>query len=131
MAFFPKYVEGEKMRTSRAGDITGVWELTVDRLPPGGRVSISFLSSNASEGTNYINLASVPLWSLAPNPEATPDTNELRFSLEGEYQYRSESKPGRQHFLVPITFDADQRVLSSLPIQADNAHWRTVTLIFQ
>lgn len=131
MAFFPKYAKGEKGTTSRAGDITGVWELTVDRLPPGGHVSISFLSSNATEGTNFIDLASVPLWSIPPNPQTTPDTNELRYSFEGEYQYRAESKPGRQHFLVPITFDANQRVLSSLPIQADNGHWRTVTLVFQ
>ena len=131
MAFFPKHARGEKGGTSRVGDITGIWELTIDRLPPGGHVSLCFLSSNAAEATNYMELATVPLWSLPPNPQATPDTNELRFSLEGEYQYRAEGKPGRQHFLVPIKFDADQRVVSSLPIQPDIGNWHTVTLNFQ
>jgi hypothetical protein len=131
MAFFPKYAKGEKMSLSRAGDLTGVWELTIDRLPPSSHASISFLTSNGPEGTNYLELASVPLWSIAPNPQTTPDTNELRFSLEGEYQYPAEGKPGKQHFLVPIKLDADQRVLTSLPIQADNGQWHTVTLLFQ
>jgi hypothetical protein len=60
-----------------------------------------------------------------------PDTNELRFHFEGEYQYRAEGRMGRQHFLVPINFDLEQRVLSSLPVQAENGHWHTVTLVFQ
>jgi hypothetical protein len=131
MAFFPKYAKGEIGAISRAGDITGVWELTINRLPPGGQISVSFLSSNAAEGTNYIEMSSVPLWSTAPKPQTTPDTNELRYSLEGDYQYPAEGKPGKQHFLVPITFDFGRRVLSSFPIQADNGHWRTVTLVFQ
>src|SRR5262249_41809661 len=63
MAFFPKYAKGEKGTFSRLGDITGVWELTVNTLPPGGHVSLTFLSSNAAEGTNYIELANIPLWS--------------------------------------------------------------------
>jgi hypothetical protein len=131
MAFFPKYATGEKMAVSRAGDISGVWELTINTLPPSGQVSLLFLSSNAAEGTNFIEMARVPLWSIPPNPQTVPDTNELRYSFEGEYQYRAEGKPGKQHFLVPITFDANERVLSSLPTQADNGHWRTVTLVFQ
>jgi hypothetical protein len=32
---------------------------------------------------------------------------------------------------VPIKFDADQRVVSSLPIQPDIGNWHTVTLNFQ
>lgn len=92
MAFFPRYAKGQKGATSRLGDITGVWELTIDRLPPNGHASIFFLTSNGPEGTNYLDLAS-PLWSSEPNPQKTPDTNELRFSLEGEYQYPTEEKP--------------------------------------
>jgi hypothetical protein len=108
-----------------------VWELTIDRLSPHGHVSISFLTSNSREGTNYIALASVPLWSLGPNPQSTADTNELRYSFEGEYQYQAGGQPGKQHFLVPIKFDAEQRVISSFPIQADNGNWHTVWLMFQ
>ena len=131
MAYFPKFATGEKGATSRAGDITGVWELTIDKLPPGSHASISFFSSNGPEATNYIELATVPLWSSPPNPQTTPDTNELRWSLEGEYQYPTQGKPGKQHFLVPINFDAAQRVISSMPVQADNTNWHTVTLMFQ
>lgn len=131
MAFFPKHARGEKMATSRTGDSTGIWELTIDKLPPNGHTSISFLTSNGPEGTNYFALATVPLWSVPPNPQTIPDTNELRFSLEGEYQYQAEARPGKQHFLVPIQYDADQRTLLSLPTQAENQPWKTVTLLFQ
>lgn len=130
MAFFPKYANGEKATLSRAGDFTGVWELTIDKLPPRGHVAICFLTSDGPEGTNYLELANSS-WSLPPTRPYTPETNELRFSLEGEYQYPAQGKPGKQHFLVPIRLDADQRALTSLPIQEDNGQWRTVTLVFQ
>jgi len=130
MAFFPKYAKGERLALSRAGDLTGVWELTFDKLPPRSHVSICFLTSSGREGTNYLELATSS-WSLPPTRRYTPETNELRFFLEGEYQYPADGKPGKQHFLVPIAFDTEQRVLTSLPIQADNGQWCTVTLVFQ
>jgi hypothetical protein len=131
MAFFPRYANGELGELSRGGDITGVWELTIDRLPPGGNVSLSFLSSDAREATNYIRFAATPLWSSHPNPQTIPDTNELRYSFEGDYLYPSEGTSGRQHFLVPLHFNDRERFISSLPIQRENSPWHTVILEFQ
>lgn len=131
MSFFPKYARGEKLALSRAGDITGIWELTFERLPPNGLISILFVTSNAAEGSNYIDLASVPLWSVPPHPDSSPDTNELRYSFEGEYQFRSGGKLGKQHFLVPLEFNADSRVVASLAVQPDIGRWHPITLVFQ
>ena len=131
MAFFPRFAKGEIGTFSRAGDLTGVWELNISRLPPGGYVSLSFLSSNDREGTNYIAMASVPLWSLSPNPQRAPNTNELRYSFEGEYGYAEGAKMQKQHFLVPIIYDDAARLSYSLPIQKDCGKWHPVTLVFQ
>jgi hypothetical protein len=132
MCFFPRYAKGEKMALSMLGDITGVWELEIDTLSAGGgHVSLTFFTSTAREGTNYLNLASVPLWQSPPNPQVVPDTNELRFSLEGEYQYQANFKPGKQHFLVPIMFDSAERNCSSLKIQPEIGSWHPVMLVFQ
>jgi hypothetical protein len=58
-------------------------------------------------------------------------TNELRFSFEGLYQYQAAGKPANQHFLVPITFDAKSRKLSSLAIQPNDGKWKRVMIEFQ
>jgi hypothetical protein len=52
--FFP---EGNKAQLSgyfANVDRTGVWELTIDRLPPNGIASLMFLTSNEDAATNYI-----------------------------------------------------------------------------
>lgn len=36
------------------GEKTGIWELTADKLPPHGVVSLLFLTSNDDNETNYI-----------------------------------------------------------------------------
>lgn len=52
--FFP---EGNKAQLSgyyANVEKTGVWELTIDKLPPGGVASVMFLTSNEDEATNYV-----------------------------------------------------------------------------
>ena len=42
---------------SDGGDRTGIWQLTINKLPSHGMVSISFLTDNEGDSTNYIALA--------------------------------------------------------------------------
>jgi hypothetical protein len=42
---------------SEGGDLTGVWQLTIDKLPPKSVALISFLTMNDGDATNYIALA--------------------------------------------------------------------------
>jgi hypothetical protein len=42
---------------SRFGEKTGVWELTIDRLPPRAAASVTFLTFDEHDATNYISLA--------------------------------------------------------------------------
>jgi hypothetical protein len=122
---------GQKGTLSKAGDITGIWELTFDKLPPGGQVSLVFLTSNGSNSTTYLELASIPLWQSPPNPRTNPVTNELRFSLEGEYLLPAEAQNSKQSFLAPIVYDASSRKISSFLVQPNVGNWQPVTLTFQ
>ncbi len=128
--FVPSEKRGQQTQFSGAGDVTGIWELTADKLPPGGYVSFLFITDDSPNSTNYIKFASTPLWQSLPNPQTEADTNELRFSLEGEYQFKLPSKSEKQRFLVPIRYDAEQRKFSSLGIQADFGNWHPVLLEF-
>ena len=114
-----------------SGITTGVWELQIDKLPPGGYVMIRFITSKSSDYKNYLSLANTPLWQEPPHPSTIPDTNELRFYFEGQYQFQSEIRPGTQHFFVPLMIEANSRNMSSLPVQSDVSHWHPVTLQFQ
>jgi len=129
--FYPGQARGQLGTISRAGDFTGVWELTIDKLPPRGIVDILFLTSVAARGSNYAGFASVPLWASPPDPKSDPDTNELRFFFEGEYRCQVDGKPVMQNFFVPIQFDSSQRRFSSLAIQPGTSHWHPVSLVFQ
>lgn len=157
-SFFPDGFQGQLFGFSREGGITGVWELTIDKLPPLGAVSILLLTSCEAQATNYIALAATKFLTNGATISTTtqgttnseviihnvtvafiPDSNsrwqdptiELRFSLEGTYQYQAEGKPGTQRFLVPIVFDGDQRRLSSLAIQRDEGKWQRIMIEYQ
>jgi hypothetical protein len=58
-------------------------------------------------------------------------TNELRFMVEGTYQYREANRLDDQFFLVPLMFDATNRSISSLPIQRETGKWRVVMMEYQ
>jgi hypothetical protein len=128
--FFPKGPRWRK-QAFMTGITTGIWELQIDKMPPGGYVLIRFITSKAIEFTNYITFVNEPVYAGFTNasPQVT-DPNELRFSFEGQYQFQSEIKPGTQHFFVPLVFDPTNRSLSSLPIQADVGSWHPVFFRF-
>jgi hypothetical protein len=126
--FLPKGGRGQQTQHSGAGEVTGIWEFQLDRLPREAKVSLQFLTSAAPIATNYIQFASTPLWSSPPNPSATPDTNELRFSFEGEYSLAGDTQARREHFLTPLLFQERSRTLSSLTVQRDLGHWHPVVL---
>lgn len=128
--FIPPTHRGQQMQLSGAGDVTGIWELTVDKLPPGGYVSFLFTTDDSPNCTNYIKFATTPLWQSPPNPQTLADTNELRFSLEGQFQFMQANKLETQHFLVPIEYDADQRGMSSLGVRDNLVDWHPVLLEF-
>jgi hypothetical protein len=48
---------GQLTGFSDGGDMTGVWKLIIDKLPAYGVVSLSFLTDNEDDSTNYIALA--------------------------------------------------------------------------
>jgi hypothetical protein len=140
---FPQYVQScffpqghRAVRASfMAGITTGIWELQIDKIPPGGYVLVRFLTSNSKTFTKYLEFANAPIWpfptNAAPAKPDIADTNAVRFSLEGQYQFQSEIKPGTQHFFMPLQFDQATRGLSSLPVQADFGHWLPVLLRFE
>jgi hypothetical protein len=119
---------GQQVVFSGSGEFTGIWELTIDKLPPSGYASVLFFTSDSDAMTNFTKFAETPLWASPPNPSTIADTNELRFSLEGEYQFQALSKPQKQYFLVPISFDAKSRAISSMEIQTNIGHWHPVIL---
>jgi hypothetical protein len=151
-------------RISDASDLTGVWELLIDKLPPYHGVTLSFLTTDNGDATNYISLvnyefktngATIMLTTqgttngstmlhdmtiamivqtnkiIKPNEDWHLGTNELRFSLDGWYEYTAAGKLKKQHFLAPFIFDAKNRTVSSLPVQADVGKWRLVMIEYQ
>jgi hypothetical protein len=66
--------------------------------------------------TNYIEFAQTDFSLQPPNPSKSSDTNELNFSVEGEYQYQAINKPETQYLLVPIFFDKTARNFYSTEI---------------
>jgi hypothetical protein len=131
ICFFPKDVRGQLGGLSREGDLTGIWELTVDKLPPGGLLSLLFITSAAPEAINYMALANTALWQSPPHPSPTPDTNELRHFFEGEYQYNTSQKPAKRYFFVPIMYNTVERKFHSRAAQAEVGAWHPVNLVYQ
>jgi hypothetical protein len=155
---FSAGAQGEIFKLSRDGDLTGVWELRIDRLPRHAVVSILFLTSNGPSATNYLHLVSTEFVTNGAQITATAQqttngtvlihdlsftatlnnntnyhfgTNALKFSVEGRFQYQEKEKAVDQWFLVPLTFDVKQRRISSLPIQTSDDHWRRIIVEFQ
>jgi hypothetical protein len=58
-------------------------------------------------------------------------TNELRFSLDGWYEFTAAGKLQNLHFLVPLIFDSEKRSISSLPAQDGIGKWRLVMIEYQ
>lgn len=162
--FFPAGNRAQLSGFCEGGSSTGVWELTIDRLPPRSVASMMFLTTNEGEATNYIAFVKTAFtndgatistaaqgttngsviihsFTLAfivhtnktinPNEDWRLGTNELRFSLEGLFQYAADGKPGTQHFLLPIALDEPSRRLSCLPVQPNDGKWKRVMIEFQ
>jgi hypothetical protein len=127
--FYPPPKRQIKMEYSGAGDVTGVWELAVDSIPPRSALEIKFLTSSATNAQNYLRFANEPFWkSYAKQVNQMPmeDTNELNFYFEGEYQYPADGKPGRQQFFVPLVFAEAERKISSLATHTNSGQWNVV-----
>jgi hypothetical protein len=158
VGFFPSGAQGELFKSSKEGDLTGVWELTVDKLPRKRSVSVLFLTYNGTNATNYLELVNTEFKTngaqitaaiqgttsgaviihnlsftatLNNNRDYHFGTNALRFSVEGQFQYQFEGKPRDQHFLVPISFESMERRISSKGIQTGDGHWRRIIVEFQ
>jgi hypothetical protein len=116
---------------SGAGDITGIWELGFDSIPPRSTLQLDFLTSSATNAQNYIQFAAETFWQWSAkmsNQLPVEDPTELRFYFEGEYQFPAEGKPGRQTFLMPVEFRQVQRTLKSLAVQTNNGNWNIIVL---
>lgn len=119
---------GQMFEFGGSGEFTGIWELTIDKLPPAGFATILFYTSDSDSVTNYTRFAQAPLWASPPNPSSTADTNELKFSLEGEYQFQSVNKPKKQYFLVPILLNTNSREISSMALHTNIGSWHPIIL---
>jgi len=119
---------GQQVAFAGSGEFTGIWELTIDKLPPSGFATILFYTSDSDSVTNYTRFAQTPLWASPPNPSSITDTNELKFSLEGEYQFQALNKPRRQYFLVPISLVTNSRAINSMALQTNIGSWHPIIL---
>jgi hypothetical protein len=91
--------------------------------------SVLFFTSDSDAMTNYTVFANTSIWANPTNHISTiVDTNELRFSLEGEYQYQALNKPQKQYFLVPISFETNSRTMSALGMQTNIGNWHPIIL---
>jgi hypothetical protein len=162
--FFPAGNRAQLSSYNDGNEMTGVWELTIDKLPPHGVASIMFLTSSSVEATGYLSFVKTAFTNdgatLSASTEGTTNggfimhnltvalivhtnkvinpkedwhlgTNELRFSVEGIYQFAAEGKPGTRHFLVPLAFNEEQHTLASLAIQPDDGKWKRVMMEYQ
>jgi hypothetical protein len=116
---------------SKPGDITGIWELTIDKLPANGFVEMLFVTSIAPQGKNYAVFANMPFPQNISDGHQTPDTNELRFYLEGQCQHPRDTRLYRQQFFVPFDFNPVNRKVSSKEVRRDIGKWNPVALTFQ
>lgn len=112
-------MEGEE---TGGGNATGIWDLSVDKLPPNGYAAVTFITSNTQ--TNYNNFAGGGI----PNPHRA--TNELRYYLDGEYYFRINNQPNSRFFIVPIIFDRDKRSISLSALQTNVGNFTLVKLQF-
>jgi hypothetical protein len=133
--FDPGEIRSLEAVGGKAGDITGVWELSIDKLPPSGFVRIYFFTSNGSDATNYISLASGNLMASFINPSEAgflvkPDPNQLFFYWEGEFQFITGGKFEKRRFFVPLTRNEAQRRFQGLAVQSGRGRWLPVTLNF-
>lgn len=126
--FNPTNQQGEKLSISHDGDTTGIWELTIDRLPPRGYLSILFATSNDERAANYLTFQTGDFFQPT-NSKSKP--NQIDFLFEGKYQYQAIAKPGTQYFFMPILFDSKERETSSMPVRPDFGNWRANYLVFQ
>ena len=58
----------QQVQLAGSGDAIGVWELTIDKLPPSGYISVLFYTSDSPATTNYTKFAGTPLWASSPKP---------------------------------------------------------------
>jgi hypothetical protein len=118
-----------------AVSLTGIWDLALDKLPPGGFVEMYFQVSNGSDATNYISFLRGGRFSAAvrkdeePYGKPKPD-GELLFYWEGEFQFSAGGRLKKQRFFAPLLFDSGQRNLVQIGLQVDKGRWRPVTLDF-
>ena len=122
------HYRGQEVVFSGSGEFTGVWELTIDKLPPSGFASVQFYTSDSDRFSNYVCFAQGPKLPERLKASTVIDTNELRFSLEGEYQFQWLQKPQQQYFLMPIVLDTNSRALSCMAVQTNIGSWHPVIL---
>ena len=131
LCFRPEGKRDLKGCISGAGEITGVWELSISTLPAkGGRVQIEFITSNSGDATNYVEFVKIPMWSSQPRPSKIPDKNELQLYFEGRYDYRSGDDFLSRYFFIPIAFDESQRICQAMKTQTEIGHWHPVLVEF-
>jgi hypothetical protein len=121
--------------TTDNGDATNYISLVNYEFKTNG-ASVSIIS--AGDGKGGVRLIDMTFAMIVhanktvkPNEDWRLGTNELRFSLDGWYEYKTADKLQKLHFLVPFIFDAKNRNVSSLPAQNEVGKWRLVMIEYQ
>ena len=157
LGFFPNGAQGQVTKLRKSGDLTGVWELMVDKVDKQSTISVSFLTSKGPDATNYLDLVNTQFATNGAQVTATIQgttsgavvihnlsftatlnantnfhfgTNGLRLSIEGQLQYYDDGKLQDQRFLVPLLFDSHSRTITAHSIRANDGDWRRIIVDF-
>jgi hypothetical protein len=114
---------GAGVSRSRGPLPTNHYHLQIDRLPPGQRVEIGFLTSRKPWDEHDFTFDS-PLWEGMNDPPATA------FYIDGKFQFEYHGARLTKKFFAPIEYDKEKRTQSLREVRDDYGPWRPVRGFF-
>jgi hypothetical protein len=92
---------------------TGIYKVQIERLPASSVIRVGFLTSNGPEARRYLS-----------SQQRESDPTILDYFLDGSYQYMSAGQSQTRLIFVPLKFDQEKRVMTSLPSSGESGKWR-------
>lgn len=113
-------------------NISGIWELQIDKVPSGKPFQIDFFTTNGPEAKAFLAFLNPPKDDFPtgfPNLREIPK-DTIPFFIEGNFQYQNQQIVGTRHFFIPVFYDPKTRALSSGEPQEGPGKWRPFMLGF-